>query len=279
MVLKKVGILTALVVFGGGVARADLTYTTKLSVGEGRDTETITYIKGNSLRTEVAGRITITDGTRTYLINSDKKTYSVVANKKLESPASNPMMEQFTQMVDVKMDVSVKPGGKTRTILGKPAKNYLYTMTMRMNFKPGSGPKNATGKGQMRMPIIQSQGETWTTDTISVPSSASGSLGIGAMFQRLGMFGSSAKTATANFQKIKGFALESSMTQKMVGGNMPGMTGAGANRNMTLKMNVANLKTDPLDAALFAPPKGFKQVPYEPPTMPGMAGMGGGGGM
>ncbi|MGC4047165.1 MAG: hypothetical protein QM758_25490 [Armatimonas sp.] len=277
MVLKKVGTLAILMSIGGGIAHADLTYTTKVSAGNGRDLETTTYMKGIRVRTEAEGRITITDGTRTYLINTEKKTYSVIANKKLDSTA-NPMMEQFNQMIDMKMDVSVKPGGKTRTILGKPAKNYLYTMTMRMNFKPGSGPKNATGKGQMRLPTFQTIGETWTTEALPAPPASAAAMTPGAAFRNLGMLGSTAKSAAASFQKIKGFPLESTMTQKTVGGSMPGMEGKGGGRNLVIKMNVVSLKTDAVDAGLFAPQKGFKQVPYEPPTMPSMSGLAGGGG-
>lgn len=274
MVLKKVGTLAILVSIGGGIARADLAYTTRVSIGDGRNIETKTYMKGTSIRTETSGRVTITDGSRTYLINPEKKTYSVVSNSKLES-TGNPMAEQFNQMVDVKLDVSVKPGGKTRTIMGKPAKNYLYKMTMRMSFKPGSGPKNAAGTGPMRLPVIQTSGETWTTEALPSPPKSVAAMNPGAALRSMGMLGGTAKKAADSFQKIKGFPLESTATQKFSGGNIPGMD--GKDRNMVVKMSVADLKTTPLDAGLFAAPKGFRQVPYEPPTLPGMSGMGGGG--
>ena len=150
-----------------GSARADLTYVTKMSAGKNA-TSTTTYIKGNKLRTEVEGNTTITDGARTWLIDTTKKTFSVVANEKL-GQFGGPMVQTFREMIDVKMDTSVKPGGKTRTILGKPARNYVFSMSMQMSFKQGHGPKAPTGDRPATLPVFTLKGESWTTDALPVP--------------------------------------------------------------------------------------------------------------
>jgi hypothetical protein len=243
----------------GSAARADLTYVTKMTAGKNA-TSTTTYIKGNKLRTEVDGATTITDGARTWLIDTNKKTFSVVVNEKL-GQMGGPMVEQFRQMIDVKMDASVKPGGKTRTILGQPARNYVFSMSMKMSFKPGSGPKM--------------MGESWTTDALPVPPGLIKSAGAGAVFSRLGMLGSSVQKSAAAFDSMKGFPLETTLSQSMSG--MPKGQKALKESDRTVKFAVVSLKTDALSDGLFLPPKGFKQVPYEAPSIPGLSGMGGGG--
>ena len=256
----------------GSAARADLTYVTKMSAGKS-GTSTTTYIKGNKLRTEAEGTTTITDGARTWLIDTTKKTFSVVANEKL-GQLGGPMVQTFREMIDVKMDASVKPGGKTRTILGKPARNYVFSMSMRMSFKPGSGPKAPTGDRPATLPVFTLKGESWTTDALPVPPGLLKSAGAGAMFSRLGMLGSSVEKSAAAFDTMKGFPLETTMTQGMSG--MPKGQKSPKESDRTVKFSVVSLKTDALSDALFLPPKGFKQVPYSAPTLP-MGNMGGGG--
>lgn len=271
------GALTAVIAgvsLAGSAARADLTYVTKMTAGKNA-TSTTTYIKGNKLRTEIDGGTTITDGTRTWLIDTSKKTFSVVANEKV-GQMGGPMVEQFRQMIDVKMDTSVKPGGKARTILGKPARNYIFSMSMKMSFKPGSGPKAPSGDGNraMTLPVLKLTGESWTTDALPVPAGLIKSAGAGAVFSRLGMLGSPVQKSAAAFDSMKGFPLETTLSQSMSG--MPKGQKAPKESDRTVKFAVVSLKTDALPDSLFLPPKGFKQVPYSAPSMP-MGGMGGGG--
>jgi hypothetical protein len=270
MVLKKFGWL-ALAGLTAGAAHADLTYTTTLS-GANNTGQITSYMKGSRFRTEIAGRVTITDGTRTWLINPEKKTYSVVANQKLES-SMNPMMEQFNQMIDMSLLASVKPGGKTRTILGKPAQNYVFSIDMKMKFKPGSGPKGATGEKPMTLPQMKTTGEIWATQVLPPPPRRSNMMNLANGFRMLGAAGQSAGAA---FDKVKGFPLETNLKQVTTGSSIPG---GGKGSNVSVKMTVTSLKADPLPDSLFVPPAGFKQVPYEAPSLPKMSGMGGGGGM
>ncbi len=269
MVLKKFGWL-ALAGLTAGVAHADLTYTTTISVAGGQPMQAIRYVKGVQVRSEAGKSITITDGTRTWRINTEKKTYSVVANAKLEG-GGNPALEQFNQMIDLSMSASVKPGGKTRTILGKPAQNYVYSIDMKMKFKPGSGPKGATGEKPMTLPQMKTTGEIWTT--MALPKPPTGSAGAGSLFNNFRMLGAAGQSATVAFDKIKGFPLETTLHQVSTGGSLPG---GGKGGKLDLKVVVTSLKTDPLPASLFAPPTGFKQIPYESPSLPKMSGMGGG---
>jgi hypothetical protein len=269
MVLKKFGWL-ALAGLAAGAAHADLTYTTTISVMNGQPMQATTYVKGERVRSETGKSVTITDGTRTWLINSEKKTYSVVTNAKLGSGA-NPAMDQFNQMIDLSLSATVKPGGKTRTILGKPAQNYLFSIDMKMKFKPGSGPTGVTGKEPMRLPQMKTTGEIWATQAIPpLPTSSVGASSLVSGFRALGAAG---KGASDKFGIVKGFTLETTMKQSAVGGNMPGLDKA---RNMQIKTSVTSLKTDPLPDSLFGPPAGFKQIPYEGPSLPKMGAMGGG---
>ena len=254
-------------------ARADLSYATKIASGASTTTTTA-YIKGNRLRTEAEGTMTITDGTRTWLIDTKKKTFSIVANEKL-GQMGGPMVEMFREMIDVKMDASVKPGGKTRTILGKPARNYVFQLSMRMSFKPGHGTKAPTGDRPTTLPVLSLKGESWTTDAVVVAPGLLKSAGVGAVFSRLGMLGSSVEKSAAAFDSMKGFPLETTLTQSMTGMPKGQKTGGEAR---TVKFSVVSLKTDALPDSLFLPPKGFKQVPYQAPSIP-MGNMGGDGGM
>jgi hypothetical protein len=269
MVLKKFGWL-ALAGLAAGAAHADLTYTTTISILGGQPFQGTSYMKGTRFRSDAPKTITITDGTRTWLINTENKTYSVVANQKLQG-ATGSVMEQFNQMVDLSLMASVKPGGKTRTILGQPAQNYVYSIDMKMKFKPGSGPKGITGKEPMRLPQMKTTGEIWATTALPKPPSSSA--GAGSLFSNFRMLGPAGERATAAFEKVKGFTLETTLTQISTGGNMPG---GGKGGKMSLKVVVTSLKTDPLPDSLFAPPAGFKQIPYEAPTLPKMGAMSGG---
>ena len=92
---------------------------------------------------------------------------------------------------------------------------------MKMSFKPGSGPKAPSGDGNraMTLPVLNDdRRKSWTTDAAS--RSRPGlikSAGAGAMFSRLGMLGSSVQKSAAAFDSMKGFPLETTMTQSMSG--------------------------------------------------------------
>jgi hypothetical protein len=182
----------------------------------------------------------------------------------------NPMMDQFNKMVDLSLSASVKPGGKSRTILGKPARNYIYSVDIKMKFKPGSGPKNAKGDESMRLPAFQTKVEIWTTEALPAPPR--GGQDPAAMFRNFEMLGRSGRAASAAFAKVKGFPLETILSQVT---STSGVPGSEKGSRWSMKMSVVSLKADPIADSVFSPPKGFKQVPYEPPTLPDMSGGGG----
>lgn len=217
-----------------------------------RELTTTSYYKNGMVRTEMGDATTITTRERVFLIDNAKKTFQAVSLKTLEEQA-NPMLS----MLKVKSDIQVKPGGKTQTILGKPAKNYVLTMTMKFELPPAlAGGAGAGGATTAKMPGLTMRMELWVTEAIQVGKAVNPVGGAGAFMKPL----------LDKMQSIKGLPLRSSMTQSVEG--MP-MAGAG---KMTARTEVISIDEKPLPDTLFAPPKGYKQQPYSPPGFGGLPG-------
>ncbi len=224
-------------------------------------TPTVTmYYKGNRTRTESGGRVTIFDGQRMLMLNPEKKTYQIIP-KDAASKAVNPMLA----MMDIKADVSVKPTGKTQTIQGKKAQQYLMTMTIKLGMKNTAAkdaPKAAKDapKGDVpQIPPITSKTELWTAEFPGLTLSGA------AMSQAMPAGAASmpfVKDMTEKMKSVKGIPLQTTMTQDMMG------------QQMTVTMKTTTLSEAPLPDSLFAAPTGYKQVPYVAPSMPMMPGRG-----
>ena len=215
------------------------------------------YYKGNRQRTEAGDRVTIFDGQRMLVLNTKAKTYQVLP-KDAAGGAANPMMA----MMDIKADIRVATTGKTQTIQGKKATQYVMTMTMNLGMRPGSmkapgSSQKAPPPGELpKIPPLTSKTELWTAEFPGVTLSAAMSRqnlpnGMGNMpFM---------KDMAEKMKSVKGIPLLTTTSQEIMGKRM----------DMTIK--TTSLSEAPLPDSLFAAPAGFKQVPYETPglMMPG----------
>lgn len=251
-----VGLLSvAVLIFSSATAYADLKLVQKSSMdgelakaGQARLKQlgalprqelTTTYLKGNRFRIESGDQVRIFDGNRSYILNNLKKSYQVVP------PAQESMPNPMLAMVDMKTTIEVQPRGKIKVIEGKRARNYLLEATVQINLKPGAAPrKGGDDPAFSKISKMVSQVEIWTADFPGVESSpalfsqALAALpGLGELPQKL--------------RAIKGVGLETTMTQSVMG------------RTMTIRVQTVSLVERPLEDALFLPPRGWKQVPYQ----------------
>lgn len=252
------------------VALADVTVVMKTTIDgmprrpgaagpapKSRELTSTDYYKGDMVRSEMGDVVMIAVGDRVFLIDDASKTYQVATRKALEEQA-NPM----AAMLQVQGPATLKPGGKTATILGKPAKNWLLTLSMRLNVPPGMRvmAEGATAATPTKPPVITMKMEVWTTEAVSVAKSRA------PMSGGMGML----KPLTDKLQSIPGLTLRTTMTQTIEGMGMAlkGMGKGGA----TVRAEAVSLSEKPLPDSLFAPPKGYKQRPFIPAGMPGMPG-------
>jgi hypothetical protein len=265
LLIRRLAPLAVLLASG---AHADVTLVQKTSV-EGlpesmraqrasMDRPSTLYYKGDKLRTETGtDAVTILDGERLYLIDTKKKTYAATTAERMMAE-SNPMLS----MVDVQTEVSVKPGGKTKTIAGKPAQNWRFTLTMKLAI-------NATGMAQAapgqpppgQLPTIRIEGEQWSTTAAAVPPTARSLRALSMLQSLVGPKGQAA--LRREFEKIKGLPLELTLTQTVQGVPTP-----ANGKPIVTRMTTVSLSEKPLPESLFALPKGYKQVPFEGPKMP-----------
>jgi hypothetical protein len=249
-----------------------LTVTTKISGERGMNANATTkqLYKGNKLRTEAGGQVTLYDAAtdRITVLQPEKKTYYVTTAKKMSEG-----MAPFMSMMDISVSGDVKPGGQTKTLLGKPARNYKYTITIKMKAKGGN--KDIPNFGAVGMVM---QGENWVTTAVSLPNPQAFQKASAAMSGQ-GMMPGMEKVME-KMTKIPGLPLLTTMQMGMdmsqvklpkdaKGGKKP-----QAPPRQTIRQEVVSLSEKPLDDALFAPPKGFRQVPA--PTMPDLGAMAGG---
>lgn len=207
-----------------------------------------TYYKAGRMRTEVGEQVTIFDGERTLLLNPKKKTYQAIP-KNAGAELANPMLA----MMDIKADVSVRTTGKSQAIQGKVAQQYVLTMTMKLGMK--SAAEGAPKADMPQIPPITSKTELWTVEFPGI------TLGAGAARQAMpGGMGNVpfVKDLSEKLKSIKGIPLQTTMTQEVMG------------KKISVTVKAVSLSESPLPDSLFAPPVGYKQIPYEAPAMPMM---------
>lgn len=232
-------------------------------------TQTVTtFYKGSKVRMETGENIILFDSAAGTMmtLNPAQKTYYKSDLKSTLGQAQGMMA-----MMDFKTKADVRPGGKTKTILGKPAKNYLWTANISMGFKaqaaksgaPGGGvPPAMVGKPLMTINI---QGEQWSTEAVKLPGTTSASsLSMSAGLNQIPGF----KPLIAKLSVMKGLPLASTTTQNFTM-NMQGMGGPGAGggpagggqkQAMTMKTEALSLSEAPLPASLFTVPAGYKLI-------------------
>ena len=253
--------LVALVALVVSVAPASADVTLKSSssgkgLGMGGDMTTVTYIKGNKMRTDaVMGDRTISmifdvDAQRLYSFDSKKKEADA-----WDMQAFGANMNQSVDTAGIKS--SIKPNGQTKQIAGKAAAGYDMEMSV---------PAMMGGKGGMKMTMLLSgpiwivKGAPGTAEYInfykgaaekgwifSDPRGAKGNPGqakaMAEMYRQLAATG--------------GIPYEQEMNFKMSGdGPMAGMLAKMG--NITMTSTVTSVETTPLAADLFAVPPGYK---------------------
>ena len=229
--------------------------------------QTVTaYYKGTKVRTEAANTVTIYDGKTNMVttLSPASKTYTVAS---VAAPAANPMMA----MMDVKTTATLKPGGKTKTIAGKPAKNYVWQANIAMGMKPSAKQNANSQMPSGPLVTIQMNGEQWTTDAVKLPA--------GSKSMVMSMMSGPAKAIPGlsplmdKFAQIKGLPLSATLTQAFKqSAAMMAMGGAKSNvppKPITVTTNVLSLSEKPLTDTLFAVPAGYQKVAIKTPMMPG----------
>ncbi|GAB4458113.1 MAG: hypothetical protein OHK0029_18880 [Armatimonadaceae bacterium] len=257
----NVFLLAAFLAGTASAVRADLKIQANV-ITNGKKESTTTYYKGSMMRSEEGSNVIIFDGSKNiaYSLNTANKTYQVINFGEM---TKNPAF----QMMDIKSNVSLKPGGKTKTILGKPAKNYVYSATVKFTMKPEAMERikaqsggNATPNLEAMMPTVTITGETWVTEALSMPSG--GAAGAMATLQNV----PGVSDLMKKFKTIKGVPLESTQTVKVAGG-----MGAANQRNVTTKTIATAISQASLPSSLFEVPKGYtkQQQPTRPAGAPG----------
>ncbi len=253
-------ILAALLAFGLAVPSfADVTVkSTGGGKGMGMSTtmQTVTYIKGNKMRTDTV----MGDTTRTMIFDVDSQRLYSFDSKKKEADAWD--MQAFganlAASVDTsEMKASVKANGQTKVIAGKTASGYDMSIAM---------PTTVGGKDGMKM-TVNLTGPMWVVK--GAPGTAEyiafykGALDKGWIFSDpRGAKGSpgQAKAMAEMYRELAatgGIPYEQEMSIKMSGdGPMAGMMAKMG--NITSTTTVTSVETGALAADLFAPPAGYK---------------------
>lgn len=252
-------ILAALFVLGlAAPSLADVTVKSTASgkgMGMSAGMTTVTYIKGNKMRTDTV----MGDTTRTMIFDVDNQRLYSFDSKKKEADAWD--MQAFganiTKAVDTSgMTSSIKANGKTKQLLGKTATGYDMEVVVPATLG-GSGMKMTI---TMTGPIWVVKGAPGTAEYIgfykgavekgwifSDPRGAKGQPGqakaMAEMYKQLAATG--------------GIPYEMETSMKMGGdGPMAGMMAKMGNMSST--STVTAVETGTLAADLFAPPAGYK---------------------
>jgi hypothetical protein len=251
----------ALVALAAQVAPAYADVTTKSSVtgkgmGMAGSMTTITYIKGNKMRTDTV----LGDTTRTSIIDMDKMTMTSFDAKKKEADVYDmrKLSEDVSKNVQVgDMKATVKPNGKTKMVSGKSAAGYDMTVVV---------PAMMGGEKGMKM-TVNLEGPVW------VVKNAPGTAEYLAFYKNAvekGWFFSDPRAAKGQPGQAKamaemyrqlaatgGIPYETEMNIKMSGeGQMAAMFEKIG--NMSTTTTVTSVETGTLAADLFAVPAGYK---------------------
>ncbi len=251
-------ILSALLVLGlAAPAIADVTIKATGSgkgMGMSADMTTITYIKGNKMRTDTV----MGDTTRTMIFDVDNQRLYSFDSKKKEADAWD--MQAFGAGITKAVDTggitsSIKANGKSKQLLGKSASGYDMEVSV-----------PATIGGGMKMTITMS-GPIWIVK--GAPGTADylnfykGAVAKGWIFSdprgAKGQPGQARAMAEMYNQLVAtgGIPYEMETNMKMGGdGPMAGMMAKMGSMSST--QTVTAVDTGALAADLFAPPAGYK---------------------
>lgn len=225
-------------------------------MGMSGDMTTITYIKGNKMRTDTV----MGDTTRTMIFDVDNQRLYSFDSKKKEADAWD--MKAFGANISNAVDTtgmksSIKANGQTRQLLGKTAAGYDMEVIV---------PATVGGAGGMKMTITMSgpiwivKGAPGTADYInfykgavekgwifSDPRGAKGSPGQAKAMAE--MYNQLAATGGIPYEMV---------TNMKMGGDGPMASVMAKMGNMSSTQTVTAVETGTLAADLFAPPAGYK---------------------
>ena len=218
--------------------------------------QTVTYIKGTKMRTEMTNG----DTTRISIFDLDSQKMYSFDNKKKEADVYDiqKMSGEMTKSVQVSdMKVSVKPNGKTKDLLGKSAAGYDMEISI---------PAMMGGANGMKMtvtlfgPIWVVKGAPGAADYMSFYKNA----------VEKGWFFTDPRAAQAQPGQAKamaemyrqmaatgGIPYEHEMNIKM-SGDGPMAAAFAKMGNITMTTTVNSVETTALAADLFAVPAGYK---------------------
>jgi hypothetical protein len=258
--MKRVFLTLVVISFAATAASADVTMKSTVTgkgMGMSGTMNSTTYIKGLKMRSDTV----MGDTTRTTIFDVEAQKMYVFDSKKKEADVWDMAAfgAQMSKTVDVsQMKGSIKPNGQTKQIGGKTANGYDMEISMPTTLGGrADGPKmTATLAG----PVWIVKGAPGTEDFQRFYSAA---LDKGWIF-------SDPRTAQAQPGQAK--AMAEMYKQLADTGGIPyeqemniKMAGEGPMASMMAKMGnisshsaVESVETGTLDAAMFAPPAGYK---------------------
>ncbi|MDX1933837.1 MAG: hypothetical protein SFU56_14660 [Capsulimonadales bacterium] len=239
------GIGLALILASGASADLKLTSRVTGAASGGKPTTSVVYYKGKKMRSETGNTVVLFDGEKGTVtsLNMTAKTYNVVP---IAALSDNAML----RMVEMKTAVTLKPGGKTKKILGKQTKNYVFTATIKMSLKKEMLDRmKAQGStaSPPTLPTIVLTGENWVAEQVAVSSGAMAA-SMSPMSAVPGL-----KALMDKFKTIKGIPLESRINIAMQGGPQEG-------RRQSLATEATSISEEGLADTLFVVPAGFTRA-------------------
>lgn len=262
------GILITLLCFS---AHADVTVTSKVVtqvMGREQKTDvlTMTQYKGDWMRTVTGQTIVLSNPKTTLFVDMAKKVFYGVP--KDTAPIDSTEMDIFKSAIVADGPPVVVAGREVRMIAGR--KTYPTTISLRLKLSIPSG------LGQMMRPKEKPKPKEGIRGAQAVPPGGGEGFGMtikltvwttmDADLSKLSGLGSATVDSAAltlvtpefktALQRIKGFPMRSDLSQSMA------MQSPGG-ESLHIIREVVKIDVRPLSAALFLPPKGFKQVPNE----------------
>ena len=264
----------ATIVSVGSTALADtrLTQTAMIAVPAGFDgatgkkekpltQKTVLYYKGSKMRVESHDDVSIYDATtdKTLVLNAKTKTYyETSAADTVAASSANPI---FT-LANASGEATVLNTQETKTIAGKTAQHFTYTITVRFTPKDANAPAALLAM----LPTITISGDQWTID--SPDASAAAKNRTASLLAKLptgtgnGLKGIGEKMAT-----ITGIPVEQTQRFKIAAEGMVDTSSTEPRELVTTtQIKTASLSEAPLPDSLFVVPSDYVRV--APPKAP-----------
>ncbi len=214
----------------------------------------MTYYKGDMTRTELAGSVVLYDclGDKLYTLDPAKKTYTIASVQEMMEKAG-PLMA----MMKFDTTADVKEGGASKTIAGKPAKNFLFTANIALSME---------GTPAGMLPTTKIVGEQWVTNAVALPANCQRMMAA-SLARSAGPMLGGMKPLIEKMATMKGAPLSSKVTVTITAAQpLPGLP----TDPIVTTTEVKAISEEALDDALFKIPADYKKVePTPAPPGPG----------